>query len=233
MLNPYIKEVEHKSGIKKFWMVIAILVIFMIIISVIIFVVRRSPKEICGNNICGEGETQTSCCTDCGCPSGHNCINNKCVEQAASKTCGDNICGSNENCYDCPEDCKCKTGEYCSEIEKKCILQECGNGICEPFENSWNCCDDCSCLNDYEICNKNTHECEIPTIDISDERVKELVEEFYTNQNKTIASMGEITNNMYQEESVKMVQVTISGEEHLTHVAAVNELEEVIEVPFY
>ena len=46
------------------------------------------PKEclilekasVCGNKICEFGETQDSCCKDCGCPSGFHCIENKCVK---------------------------------------------------------------------------------------------------------------------------------------------------------
>jgi hypothetical protein len=37
-------------------------------------------KSICGNRICEAGETQENCCKDCGCPSGYNCIENKCVK---------------------------------------------------------------------------------------------------------------------------------------------------------
>lgn len=37
-------------------------------------------KSICGNRICETGETKENCCKDCGCPSGYNCIENKCVK---------------------------------------------------------------------------------------------------------------------------------------------------------
>jgi hypothetical protein len=39
-----------------------------------------AQKSICGNRICEAGETQENCCKDCGCPSGFNCIENKCVK---------------------------------------------------------------------------------------------------------------------------------------------------------
>lgn len=35
---------------------------------------------ICGNNVCEEGENQSTCCLDCGCPTGYKCINNTCVQ---------------------------------------------------------------------------------------------------------------------------------------------------------
>lgn len=37
-------------------------------------------KPTCGNKICEIGETQENCCKDCGCPSGYNCIENKCIK---------------------------------------------------------------------------------------------------------------------------------------------------------
>jgi hypothetical protein len=40
-------------------------------------------KPICGNKICETGETQENCCKDCGCPSGYNCIENKCAKTSS------------------------------------------------------------------------------------------------------------------------------------------------------
>jgi len=40
-------------------------------------------RSICGNRICETGETQENCCKDCGCPSGYNCIENKCVKTSS------------------------------------------------------------------------------------------------------------------------------------------------------
>ena len=45
---------------------------------------RLLQKTICGNRICETGETQENCCKDCGCPSGYNCIENKCVKTTSS-----------------------------------------------------------------------------------------------------------------------------------------------------
>lgn len=35
-------------------------------------------QPVCGDGICGYGES-TSCCTDCGCPDGYRCFNNQCT----------------------------------------------------------------------------------------------------------------------------------------------------------
>jgi hypothetical protein len=43
-----------------------------------------TQRSICGNKICETGETQENCCKDCGCPSGYNCIENKCVKTTSS-----------------------------------------------------------------------------------------------------------------------------------------------------
>lgn len=49
--------------------------------------------SFCGDGFCdvGGGEDQDNCCTDCGCPFYHKCINNKCTETSA-----DVIAGSGE-----------------------------------------------------------------------------------------------------------------------------------------
>jgi hypothetical protein len=39
-----------------------------------------TQKSVCGNKICETGETKENCCKDCGCPSGYNCIESKCVK---------------------------------------------------------------------------------------------------------------------------------------------------------
>ncbi len=38
----------------------------------------KEGESKCGNGICEEGETQDTCCIDCGCPEGYTCVNNKC-----------------------------------------------------------------------------------------------------------------------------------------------------------
>jgi hypothetical protein len=152
---------------------------------------------------------------------------------SVNPVCGNGKCESNENCFDCPLDCKCQANEYCSEESKQCIKPVCGNSKCETFESNLNCCEDCPCYGALETCNKNTHKCEIPTISISDQRVKELVTQYYTNNGKTIKEFGEITDKVYENKPIKIVRVIIEGEEQITHVAGVTESEKVIEIPFY
>lgn len=39
-----------------------------------------AKPAICGNEVCEDNETQQSCCTDCGCPAGRECVNNACTK---------------------------------------------------------------------------------------------------------------------------------------------------------
>jgi len=39
-----------------------------------------AKPAICGNEICEDNETQQSCCADCGCPAGQECVNNACTK---------------------------------------------------------------------------------------------------------------------------------------------------------
>ena len=40
---------------------------------------------VCGNGVCEKGETQESCCSDCGCMEGYECKDNSCVEKKVMK----------------------------------------------------------------------------------------------------------------------------------------------------
>ena len=146
--------------------------------------------------------------------------------------CGDNKCEAGENCFDCAVDCKCQSGEYCSEGSKKCVKPVCGNGKCEIFENNLNCCEDCSCIGELETCNKETHACEIPKIAISNEKVKQLAEQYYTNKGKVVKEVGNISDIIYQGKPMKSILVSIEGESKNYYVG-ITQSEEVIELPFY
>lgn len=119
--------------------------------------------ERCGNNICGEGETCSSCSQDCGCKSGYACQSEQCVQVVF---CGDNKCSSEETCekdnccygknvdlnsnrYHCSS-CRniCPTNQDC--ISGICKFPEyCGDGTCNSNENCGTCAEDC-------VCAKNT-----------------------------------------------------------------------------
>ncbi len=178
-----------------------------------------SSTPVCGNNVCESGENCYDCPGDCGICS-------------STPVCENDVCESGENCYDCPQDCKCAEGEYCSAEEKACVKPVCGDGRCEPYENSMNCCLDCECDIRGEVCNKVTHICEMPTINLTDERIRELVTSYYDNQDKTIDNL-EIKEEFVWENKVgRNVEVRIQGEERLRFVL-VTEEEEIIELPFF
>ncbi|MBI2134700.1 hypothetical protein HYU09_01805 [Candidatus Woesearchaeota archaeon] len=103
----------------------------------IIDIIIDGSVSSCGDSICGEGETCSSCTQDCGCSSGYICESEQCVEEII---CGDNICDTNENCC---MDCGCGSGYEC--ISNSCVLE-------------YECISDSDCNND-EACVDN--ECEI------------------------------------------------------------------------
>lgn len=83
-----------------------------------------STKTVCGNRVCESSENYTTCCLDCGCPSGFVCRENKCVENR----CGNKICESfspyDENYKTCKEDCPPGSKDnYCDGVS---------DGICDP-----------------------------------------------------------------------------------------------------
>lgn len=154
------------------------------------------------------------------------------IPKSSNPVCGDDKCNSGENCYDCPQDCKCGTDEYCSEESKACVKPQCGNGKCEPSENTENCCDDCKCVLLGETCNKVTHKCEMPGVNVSDQRVNQLVTEYFKNQSKTVASMNITGIITWEGKLGKKVSVNITEEIWPSYVL-VTEKEEVIELPLY
>jgi hypothetical protein len=141
--------------------------------------------------------------------------------------CGDKVCDQTENCYDCAVDCKCNSNEYCPKETKKCTRPTCGNGKCEPFESPENCCDDCKCTIPGEVCNQTIHICE-SQIQITDERVKQLITEFYQRQGVTVISISVTGPGEYQDKLGKQADVTIEGQRWMNHLL-VTDSGEVIE----
>ncbi|MEM4703092.1 MAG: M14-type cytosolic carboxypeptidase [Candidatus Pacearchaeota archaeon] len=98
----------------------------------------------CGNNYCNSnvGENQTTCCLDCGCPSGFQCINNSC-QQISQPYCGDNFCNGNETQETCCRDCGCPQNSVCVNNACQAINVTCGNNVCDAGETLINCRQDC------------------------------------------------------------------------------------------
>jgi beta propeller repeat protein len=80
------------------------------------------PTAYCGDDTCNSNETSSTCCKDCGCPSGKICFVNTCTDFKGFKTpeikavsfCGDGYCSANENSSNCCIDCDCPTGMSCN-----------------------------------------------------------------------------------------------------------------------
>jgi len=66
----------------------------------------------------------------------------------------------------------------------------CGNGVCEYFETPSTCCKDCECWGLGEVCNLELNKCEKREIQISDERIRELVLQYFENKGKEVVSMN-------------------------------------------
>jgi hypothetical protein len=113
-----------------------------------------SPPSLatCGDGRCECGETQSTCCTDCGCPTCQHCVDSSCQSQTR---CGDGICdsGCGETRSACPQDCGCSggstdatvvIGDCDSGVENKTIPESCGDGgtmhdaICRCIEDAIN-----------------------------------------------------------------------------------------------
>jgi hypothetical protein len=239
MINQYPyteREYPQPKNFNKIFYVLLAIVLIIITILIIFRILKPSEAE-CGNNICESTETQGNCCLDCGCSSGYECLNNVCrsiVVPSSTSTvipsrCGNDVCEPEENCYDCPKDCKCESNEYCSGKTKLCESPQCGNDVCEPFESPENCCIDCECTIPGEVCNVTTHQCEMEEVKLSEEKIKQLIIEYFENQGKTVIST-EILETMKWEDKVgKKVRVSIL-EEWLRYVL-VTKNEEVIELP--
>jgi hypothetical protein len=87
------------------------------------------PSARCGNQICESGESQSSCCQDCGCGAGQTCTSGRCMaSQPPPPTCT-------------------KTGSSCSVQDDCCDFQT-GNGYCIDFGSGGRCADSCHANSD-------------------------------------------------------------------------------------
>lgn len=104
----------------------------------------------------------------------------------------------------------------------------CGNGICEYFETPEDCCRDCECWNLGEVCNLEKNRCEKREIKISDERIKEVVINYFEKQGKEVVSMEIVSLITWNNKLGKNIIVHVKGVEWFIPLI-VTEDEEVIE----
>ncbi|MHA7633700.1 hypothetical protein [Corallococcus sp. M7] len=96
---------------------------------------------VCGDSVCCDGETTSSCPQDCPLPYDYCYVTPMGFASASAAglcaVCGDSYCDpSAENSYNCPQDCG--TPGYC------------GDFVCNPnTENSYNCPQDCGSPGGY------------------------------------------------------------------------------------
>jgi hypothetical protein len=102
-----------------------------------------SAGRYCGDGLCTDGETPSSCPADCHCGDG-SCNSGETPGTCAEDChCGDGSCNSGETPGTCPEDCHCGDGSCnSSETPSSCPADcFCGDGVCSSGEGS--CSSDC------------------------------------------------------------------------------------------
>ena len=196
--------------------------------------VKKDSTVVCGNGKCETGENENNCCDDCPCTSDNmecNSETHKCEASAAPKViCGDGDCDVSENCFDC-KDCRCKSGEICSPKSKTCVKPVCGNGECESGEYIYNCCDDCGCSTpNCEVCNKETHLCEVPEAKISDESAVEFVTKYYQDKGYVVEEIVVDGSTCTYDKPSKSVSVKLEGNEFIMLVRVMED-GEIVELP--
>ena len=83
--------------------------------------------NICGDNVCQQTETKTSCPIDCA--------------PVATVACGDNVCTGQETCGNCMQDCG-----FCTPARPADLTQvnTCGDNVCHILSEDCNSCsEDC------------------------------------------------------------------------------------------
>jgi len=143
--------------------------------------------------------------------------------------CGNGLCENDEDCSICIQDCKCDSGKYCSL--NKCVSPECGNGVCEPFEKPDICCVDCECWNQGEVCNKEKNKCEVKEFEITNDRIKEIVTDYFESRGRTIDSI-EIKNILTWENKLgRNVHVKLTDQDRYMTLVIMED-EKVFEIEF-
>lgn len=85
---------------------------------------KEVPKDMCGDQVCGATESESSCPVDCKVPI---------IPKGA--ICGDKVCAESENTFSCPQDCAVQTQTPGTSM--------CGNGTCDESESVFTCSADC------------------------------------------------------------------------------------------
>lgn len=89
----------------------------------------------------------------------------------------------------------------------------CGNGICDLFETPNECCKDCECWGVGEVCNKELNKCEKREIQITDERIRELVMQYFANRGKEVVSMNITSLITWENKLGKKVMVFVKDQD--------------------
>ena len=126
-------------------------------------------SPVCGDGTCSEGESEGTCCQDCGCGAGNECGVPTCGVSGCATSpfpegtpctdgtcdgagmchvpvCGDGTCDHEfvEDMETCCEDCGCAEGSTCTD--GACVVDPvCGDGTCNGTETEASCCTDCGC----------------------------------------------------------------------------------------
>lgn len=115
---------------------------------------------VCGNGVCDGTENKASCCKDCGCDSGSNCIDDRCKRPEDIDECW--------QASDC-DDGNSETVDLCMGIPKKCY-----NKIVIECEINLDCDDGNSATSDECVNNECFNDKIKKPVDVKDvEEVKE------------------------------------------------------------
>lgn len=109
-------------------------------------ILNLSTAFDCGDGTCESGESQKSCCEDCGCSSGYSCVDNQCIETSLNECFSDAGCNDNNNC----------STDSCAGLPRKCSYV-----VIDYCNDNDNCCpENCTYDNDYD-CPRETanYEC--------------------------------------------------------------------------
>lgn len=79
----------------------------------------QASTSSCGNGVCDEWETCSSCAADCGCAEGYSCIEEQCINPEAR---GNGICtdAKKKSRFYCM-DCGCDASSLCNEGPGSCV----------------------------------------------------------------------------------------------------------------